>query len=59
MYWYDYHGPQYSLLRAKMMIRPLENASGSQNQQKSQKKPKSKKDKKKKDSKTEDREEQN
>ena len=28
MYWYDYHGPMYSLLRAKMMIRLSENTSG-------------------------------
>uniref|UniRef100_A0A0N7ZPE4 Fibrinogen C domain-containing protein n=1 Tax=Daphnia magna TaxID=35525 RepID=A0A0N7ZPE4_9CRUS len=28
MYWYDYQGPQYSLMRSKMMIRPYFNAVG-------------------------------
>jgi len=60
MYWYDYHGPMYSLLRAKMMIRPLDNASLPQNQSQAQtKKPKTKKEKKKKESKFEDAGNQN
>ena len=28
MYWYDYQGPQYSLMKSKMMIRPFFNAVG-------------------------------
>lgn len=59
MYWYDFHGPMYSLLRAKMMIRPLENASGAQNQQHGHKKPKAKKEKKKKETKPRDHEDPN
>lgn len=28
MYWYDYQGPLYSLMKAKMMVRPFSNAVG-------------------------------
>lgn len=33
MYWYDYQGPLYSLMKSKMMIRPYSNAIGSTNSQ--------------------------
>lgn len=33
MYWYDYQGPLYSLMKSKMMIRPYSNAVGLINSQ--------------------------
>lgn len=32
MYWYDYQGPMYSLMKSRMMVRPSANAAGSVSQ---------------------------